>query len=110
MTYILCPEKLFVFFCLHPPLRPLTSGPAAESERERDTYVKRTREEEEEEDLLEDKRVGEQSERCSGQRQSARNDFVWICTLKHQKANRELVTVSYNIHYLAHFIPPANSV
>ena len=51
MTYFLCPEKLFVFFCLHPPQRPLSSGPAAQSERERERErhlckKKETREEE----------------------------------------------------------------
>lgn len=43
MTYFLCPEKLFVFFCLHPPLRPLTSylrpcsGVGGKRERHRET-------------------------------------------------------------------------
>ena len=69
MTYFLFPEKLFVFFCLHPPQRPLSSGPAAERERERETlrWKEKPRESEEEE-MQGDKRVGEQSERWSGER------------------------------------------
>lgn len=47
MTYFLCPEKLFVLFCLHPPQRPLTSGPAAESERERERHLCKKKEERE---------------------------------------------------------------
>lgn len=44
MTYFLFPEKLFVFFCLHPPQRPLSSGLAAERERERHLGGKKRRE------------------------------------------------------------------
>lgn len=32
----MCPEKLFVFSCLPPPLRPLFLGPAAEKARDKD--------------------------------------------------------------------------
>lgn len=34
MTYFLCPEKLFVFFCLYHCRGLFTSGPAAETEPE----------------------------------------------------------------------------